>query len=301
MDKKGPTIKLGLELAACGIPLGLALRLIQMCAFFDFETGFYTGAGEVLAWLSLLLPAAAAVLAGAFFFRNSRAFTGRSPEPAKAPGPARGTVGVAGCSGGVLLVGGAYMLKDYMSYVRFGMNQFDSTTGGWMHLLLAALSIAAGFLHILTALWMALGREPYKKAPLLYLPGVLWGLSLLVVVYVFHARFASAVENLFSVFSTVFLLMSLTALCRVLAGAGEREAARRLFIYGGLASALVIPYDLSNVALAVMGRTYYGELPAIYALSRLSVCLFVLSFMLDCYRTGVDKALDGARARHSDG
>ena len=117
----------------------------------------------------------------------------------------------------------------------------------------------------------------------------------------FHARFDSTVENLFSVFSTVFLLMSLTALCRVLAGAGEREATGKLFVYGGLASVLVIPYDLSNVALAVTGRAYYGELPAIYALSRLSVCLFVLSFMLSCYRTSVDKSLDGAQAKHLDG
>ncbi|WP_300683931.1 hypothetical protein [Acutalibacter sp. 1XD8-36] len=307
MDKKRPTINLGLKLVVCGIPLGLTLRLIQMNAFFDFETGFYTGIGEALAWLSLLLPTAMAVAAGVFFFRNSQAFTGRAqgfcqtPGLAKTPGPARGPAGFAGFSGGVLLVTGAYMLKDYMSYVSFGMNQFDSTPGGWMHLLMAVLSVAVGLLHILTALWMALGREPYKKAPLLYLPGVLWGLSLLVVVYVFHARFASTVENLFSVFSTVFLLMSLTALCRVLAGAGEREATGKLFVYGGLASVLVIPYDISNVALAVMGSTYYGELPAIYALSRLSVCLFVLSFMLSCYRTGVDKSLDGAQAKHSDG
>ncbi len=272
-----------------------------MNAFFDFETGFYTGIGEALAWLSLLLPAAMAVAAGVFFFRNSQAFTGRAQGFCQTAGPARGPAGFAGFSGGVLLVTGAYMLKDYMSYVSFGMNCFDSTPGGWMHLLMAVLSVAVGLLHILTALWMALGREPYKKAPLLYLPGVLWGLSLLVVVYVFHARFASTVENLFSVFSTVFLLMSLTALCRVLAGAGEREATGKLFVYGGLASVLVIPYDLSNVALAVTGRAYYGELPAIYALSRLSVCLFVLSFMLSCYRTSVDKSLDGAQAKHLDG
>ncbi len=115
MDKKRPTINLGLKLVVCGIPLGLTLRLIQMNAFFDFETGFYTGMGEAFAWLSLLLPTAMAVAAGVFFFRNSQAFTGRAQGFCQTPGPARGPAGFAGFSGGVLLVTGAYMLKDYMS------------------------------------------------------------------------------------------------------------------------------------------------------------------------------------------
>ncbi len=294
MEKTKLTINLGLKLVIWGIPLGLTLRLIQMGAFFDYETGFYIGAGELLAWLSLLLPVIMAAIGEICFKKNARAFKAREHVIARGPGI------FAGFSGGVLLVMGAFMLKDYMSFRVYGINEFESTTGGWMHLLAAVMSIITGILQSVLALRLMQGRDRFEKVPLLYLPAVLWGMCLLVIVYVYHAKFASLVENLFSMFSTVCLLMSLLGICRVLAGVKEPEALRSLFLWGSFTAVLEIPYDLSNTARALMGSTYFGELPAVYALGRLAMGMFVLAFMLSAYRTGVDKGLDGVpgEARH---
>ena len=90
------------------------------------------------------------------------------------------------------------------------------------------------------------------------------------------------------------MLLALFYISAALSGAGEPRALMRLFIFGGLAAVLMIPYDLSNIVLALRGMTYFGEFPAVYAMGRLSVCMFILSFMLSAYRTGVDKSLDGA-------
>lgn len=294
MEKTKLSINTGLKLVVWGIPLGLVLRLVQMNFFFDFDTGFYTDGG-VTAWVSLLLPAAMAVAAAVCFNKNSRAFTEREQVPAKGPGA------FAGASGGTLLMMGCYMLEDYADYNNLGLMTFETTQNTGLHIALAVLCLVFGALQSVTAAWLCMGSGMYKKAPLLYLPGVAWGMLMLVAVYVFYARSSSTVENLFTLVGSALMLMSLFYLCAALGGAGEPRALKRLFIFGGLTAVLVIPYDLSNVALAMMGKTYFGELPGLYSLVRLAVGMFVLAFMLSSYRTGVDKELDGASAEPKQG
>ena len=68
--------------------------------------------------------------------------------------------------------------------------------------------------------------------PLLYLTGVLWGVSGLILVYVFYAKSSSMVENLFAVLSGVFLLLCQFYLCKLFAGVDEEGAAKRAFVTG---------------------------------------------------------------------
>lgn len=286
MEKTKLSINTGLKLVVWGIPLGLLLRLAQLSFFFDFDTGFYTDGG-VTAWLSLLLPAAMALAAAVCFHKNGRAFTGREPVPAKGPGA------FAGASGGTMLMMGCYMLKDYASYNSLGLVAFETTRNTGLHIALAVLCLVFGLLQSVTAAWLCMGSDMYKKAPLLYLPGVAWGMLMLVAVYVFYARSSSTVENLFTLVGSALMLMSLFYLCAALGGSGEPRSLERLCVFGGLTAVLVIPYDLSNVVFAMTGRTYFGEMPGLYSLVRLLVGMFILAFMLSSYRTGVDKELDG--------
>lgn len=289
------SIKTGLKLVVWGIPIGLLLRLVQLNFFFDFDTGFYTDGGAT-AWLSLLLPAAMALVGGLLFWRNSGAFTARERGAARGPGI------FAGLSGGVLLVQGAYMIKDWLELGRMGPAAFETTGNTGLHLALAAMCLIFGALQCLNAGWLCMGLDVYKRAPLLYLPGVAWGMAELVAVYVYYARSSSTVENLFSMAGTALLLTALFYLCGALSGWNEPRAIKRLCIFGGLSSALLIPYDLGSIALALGGNTYFGEFPPLYALGRLMVSIFLLSFMLSSYRTAVDKSKDGAPAapKHSE-
>ncbi len=295
MDKFRISIHTGLKLVVWGIPLGLTLRLIQMNLFFDFDTGFYTGPGAALAWLGLLLPAAMAGAGAWCFHKNAGAFMPRDRGMARGPGI------FAGFSGGVLLVMGLYMLRDHLSRAATGFAEFETAVNPGLHLSLCVLCLVLGALHCFLAVCLCAGRDPFKKAPLLYLPGVAWGMAQLVAVYVFYARSSSTVENLYSLISSGLMLLALFYLSAALSGAGEPRALMRLYIFGGLSAVLTIPYDLSNIVLALRGTTYFGELPAIYALGRLSVCMFLLSFILSVYRTGVDKGLDGAVTAKGEG
>lgn len=293
MEKTKLSINTGLKLVVWGIPLGLLLRFVHLNFFFDFDTGFYTDGG-VTAWLSLLLPAALGIAGAVCFYRNAGAFTARDR------GAARGAGGFAGFSGGVLLVVGLFMLKGCADYRAAGVREFETVVNPGLHIFTAVMCIIAALLQSAAAMGLCMGRDFFKKVPLLYLPVVLWGMAELVTVYVFYAKFPSAAENLFSVGSAALMLLALFYLCQALSGAGEERALRRLFVFGGLTAVVEIPYDLSNIAMMMLGRSYFGELPAVYALGRLSVGMFLLAFMLSAYRTGVNKQMDGvpAKARH---
>lgn len=282
MDKFKVKINTGLKLVVWGIPLGLVLRLLVLNLCFDMETGFYSDGG-VTVWLSLLLPGLLAGAGAWCFYKNRAAFQRRDRGIARGPGI------FAGFSGGVLLVVGVFMLMD-LSTVP---NAFETTVNTGLHLTLAVLSLIFGALQSFTALCLCAGRDPFKKAPLLYLPGVAWGMALLVTVYVYYARSSSTPENIFSLLGTGFMLLALFYLCAAL-GRCEPRDLRRMFGFGGLSAVLLIPYDVTNILWAMLGRTYFGELPAIYALGRLSVCMFIFAFILSAYRTNVDKDLDGS-------
>lgn len=272
MERSKLNIGTGLWLIVAGAALGLVLRLVQMNLFFDFETGFYTGPGAALAWLSLLIPAAMAAVGAVCFRRSAGDFGARDRKAARGPGI------FAGFSGGVLVVEGAYMLADFAA--KTGVHQFETVRGPVLHILLAALSLALGALNAAMAVWLCTGRDPFKKAPLLYLVGVAWGMVQLVAVYIYYARSSSLVENIFSMGGSAVLLVALFYLCAALAGFQEAQSLRRMLTIGGFAAAVLIPYDITNIVLAMTGRTYFGEAPAVYALGRLSVVLFLTAFML---------------------
>jgi len=290
--RKSVRIGNGVKLVCAGAALGVVLRFVQMKWFFDFDTGFYTDGG-LTAYLSLLLPLLAAVLGAVCFGRSKSAF-GPQALGSRSRKPNRAAGGFAGFSGGVLLALGLMLLRDYRVYRATGFSGYETLRQPNIHRMFMVMCLVFGLVQCAAAVNFCCGGNMFGKAPLLYVVGVLWGMAYLVMVYVFYAKSSSFVENFFAVVGSAALLISLFYLCRLLAGVGEQGAAQRLFIAGGLSSVLVIPYDLTNLVLAMTGRTYFGEMPALYALAQLSVALFVLVYILRYSRAGTAGETDGA-------
>lgn len=284
---KSDRIGNGVKLTCAGAVLGIVLRFVQMKYFFDFDTGFYTDGG-LTAWLSLLLPLLAAAFGTVCFCLSKTSFGPRSRKPDKAAG------GFAGFSGGTLLALGMMLLKDYSGYRSTGFSSYETLRQPGIHLLFMVMCLVFGLVQCVAAVGFCCGWDIFGKARLLYVVGVLWGMVYLVIVYVFYARSSSFIENFFSVVGSATLLISLFYLCRLLAGVGEQGAARRLCIAGGFSSVLVIPYDLTNLVLAMMGETYFGEMPVLYILARLSTGLFVLVYILRYSQTRVKQEISAS-------
>lgn len=250
-----------------------------MVCFFDYETGFYTDKG-IAAWLSLLLPLAAAVLGGVLFARAKADFGSyvrRKNYPA-------GIMAVI--SGLVLLYTGAVMVMDYISYSESGFSQFESARQGLVHVAFMVMCLVFGVVQLISGVSFLSGGKMFCKLPLLPVTGVLWGMAYLVLVYVFYAKSSSFVENFFAVVGAAFLTLSLLYMCKLLAGVEEPGSALRLFIAGGLSGVLVTVYTLVNLVLWLMGKTYSGELLPLFLLCGLAVSVYVLAFIEGCSCTG---------------
>ena len=263
-----------LKITCVGFGGGVLLRVVQMLFFYDYETGFATDGG-LTAWLCLGFVVAASLLACFFCFQSRRYF---------GPYVSRKNVGlgvVALLSGIILLFTGAMRLMDHLTYQRgntFSQGEIDQR--GVLNLLFLTMCFLFGAVQRYGALVFFTGKNGLIKMPLLYLTAVAWGISYLVLVFVFYARFSSFVENFFAIMSGASMLLALFYLCKLLAGLDEEGAAKRLFVTGICAVILTVTYMASNLALLLLRKTYSGEIPPDIQFSLLGVAAFLLVFLV---------------------
>lgn len=261
-----------LKVTCVGFAVGVVLRVIQMLYYFDYDTGFYTDGG-FLAWCSLGVPLLAAVLGAAMCFCSRRYF---GPYVSRK----NHTLGVvAGLSGVALLASSLFQLLDYLNYLTTGASAYDSAERGVIHIAFLIACFLYGTVQLFVAVGFLQGRNFLGKMPLLYLIGVFWGVSYLILVYVFYAKSSSFVENAFAVGGGASVLLSVFYLSKVFAGVDEESAVKRLFVAGIFAVVLTVPYSFSNLVLMLLGKSYSGEIPSTIQLSSLGVSLFLLVFM----------------------
>lgn len=262
----------GFALALGALAAGIVLRLALMFFFYDGETGFYTDGG-VAAWLGLLVPGLLAGGASWFFGRKTQSY---GPYVRKKNGlPAI----LAYLSGIILFQCGGRQLVDYKSFRDTGFFQYDVLQQKVIFWLFVVMCFLFGMVQLVTGAALTTGRNPFRQAPLLYAVGVLWGISYLIVVYVFYAKSSCFVENFFAVAGTAVLLIALLYACKLFSGVDDGGAVKRLYMAGSFLLAWEAPYLTANLIAMFAGNSYYGELPADYQLTVLCVTAFLGALM----------------------
>lgn len=274
---KTAKISAGFKMALGALAAGLVLRVIVMLFFYDYDTGFYTDGG-LTAWLSLLLPGLAAGGAAWLFCRTGQSY-GRYVRK-KHGLPAI----LAFLSGFVLLQEAVRQAMDFQSFLKTGLSQYDAAMQPLIFWFFVAASLVFGLVQLVVGAALTTGRNPFRGAPLLYMAGVLWGISYLIVVYVFYAKSSCFVENFFSVVGAAALLVALLYACKLCSGVDDAGAAQRLFAAGGFLLAWEIPYLAANLLTRLLGKSYSGEQPAGYQLSALCAAAFLGVFLWTAYR-----------------
>ncbi len=276
-----------LKVTCVGFAGGVLLRVIQMLYCFDYSTTFYTDGG-VMAWCSLGFALLTSLLAGVMCFKSRRYFGPYVPRKNNMLGM------VALLSGAALLASAALQAVDYAGYLKTGASAYDSAERGVIHVAFLIACLLFGAVQIFVSLGFFQGKNSLSKAPLLYLVAVLWGISYLILVYVFYAKSSSFVENFFAVGGGAFTLLSLFYLCKLFAGVEEESAAKRVFVTGIFAVVLTVTYSFSNLALLLLGKSYSGEIPAMFQLGSLSVALYLLVFLVTFRKYSIRKTPKGA-------
>lgn len=271
-----------LKLTCVGFAAGIVLRVVQMLYFYDYETGFYTDGGLVAAF-SLGVPLLTAVIGGIMCYASPRYFGSYLPRKNIGLGV------ISLLSGAALLTSALMQLLDYFNYLATGVSAYDSTRQSFIHIAFLICCFLYGTVQLFAAVGFLQGRSFLRKMPLLYLVGTAWGVSYVVLVYVFYAKSSSLVENLFAVGGGATTLLSVFYLCKLFAGVDEEDAAKRQFISGIFAVVLTVPYAFSNLVLMLLGKSYSGEIPFMVQLSSLGVSLFLLVFMMTFRRGSVHR------------
>ena len=193
--------------------------------------------------------------------------------------------GLCSKTGLLLLYTGAALVKDYIAFLDTGISQYDSVQQGIIHIFFMVMCLVFGVVQILTGGGLLAGKDLFAKAPLLYVGGVLWGISNLIMIYVFYAKSPALIENFFSVIGAAALLFALLYASKLLARVDEPGSVKRLLVSVGLTAVLELSYLTGNLALFFTGRTYFGEMPVEYQAVGFSTALFLLALGLSLYRS----------------
>mgnify|MGYP006916073735 CR=1 FL=1 len=263
---------IGAKIACVGIAAGIVLRVVQMLFFFDYDAGFATDNG-LFSWMSVAVVCVAAAVGCFFSFKT---------ETLGEFGPRRNvSLGVASfLSGAMLLLSGALQTADYVRFLRTGVSSYDASERGIIHVLFFCMCFLFGLFLFVVGAGCFRGKDPFSKAPLMHLVGVLWGVSYLLLIYVFYAKSPSLTENIFAVAGGACLLLGLFYQSELVIGMSSLRAAKRLYLFGLFAVTLTITYAFSNLTLRLLGKRYVGEIHPIIQLGCLGAGLFLLVFLM---------------------
>lgn len=273
---------IGAKLICIGTLAGIVLRMVQMLYFFDYDAGFATD-NNLYSWLSLGAIVLFAVVGCVLSLRS---------QGLGEYGPRRNpSLGLAALlSGGLLIASGILQATDYASFLRTGISSYDASERGVIHVIFFSLCFVFGLFQLINGVGFLRGSGGMAKAPLLQLIGVAWGVSYLLLVYVFYAKSPSFTENIYAVAGGACLLLSLFYLCELMAGVSSQRASRRLYIFGLFAVPLNITYAVSNLVLRLLGKRYVGEIHPIIQLACLGAALYLLVFLLTFQPVAVENS-----------
>ena len=278
-----------LKVTCVGFAAGVLLRVVLMLYHFDYDTSFYTDGG-VMAWISLGVPLVMGLLAAWMCFRSRRYFGPYVPR--KNP-----LTGAAALLSGVVLLVSAGLQWAGLGSMTPGREQWV------LHLFFLVCCVLFGLVQVFASVGFFTGKNNLEKVPLLYLLGVLWAISYLILVYVFYAKSPSFVENFFTILGGASMLLCLFYLCKLLAGVDEVGAAKRAYVAGIFTVVLSLSFSLSNLSLLLLGRVYSGEIPPAVQLAVLVVSLYLLVFLVTFRKYSLRRApkggLEPSGPRHS--
>lgn len=265
------TMKLsqGLWFLGFGLIAGIVFRVCRVMWALDSVTGFDNDGG-VLNWLSLLVPLVLA-LAAILVFRAGG-------EKLSASAVRRGQgISMMGIATGLLLIqSGVMQLIDYSQGTGLTAQGREYSQQRYIFLFYMIMCLVFGLVQlVVVGFW----KEAFVKAPLLYVTAILWGMSYLVLVYVFYAKSSSFVENFFVVAGAAAMLLALLYLCKAFAGVNPVEALRRLFLFGGISVVLVGTYTFADLLLFFTGAGYFGDIPAQFQLTGAGMSVYLLVCM----------------------
>lgn len=239
----------------------LPLRIYAMTGLFDSKTGFYTDGGRWIAVVSIILILG--IVATAFFSSGK----GKEKMPVM---PVR-NAGV----GALAALGGIFLLIQSVVGLVSGYGGDNKA----IYIIVSLVGIPAGGAVMTAAYDFASGETTLRKHPLFALIPSVWGCLLLVYLFVTYAAMINLVENVYTTFTVVFLLLFLFTQAKLFTGVESGKAAGQIYPFGFSAALLMLATAVPQCVLVFSGKNSQGMLPVGISMTAIVLAFYILTYL----------------------
>ena len=266
---------------AAALVVALPVRLYQLLALMEEETGFLNGGGPSTTVLT-------AVLLIAFVAIVVLSMRGKRMPCAYVALRSVSTAALSGLTGALLLFHSAGNIFSYGAQIA----EANAVGEGLMPVMVVGLAmsvtgIGAALTILLAAYGFATRTNPLGAHPLVALLPSVWGCVFLVLLFISYTAVVNVSENVYDMFSVVLLLLFLFAQSKLFSGIDSAKSGRMLYAAGLPAALMALLTSVPTLLLAAMGRTVPGLFPTGLHLVNLCMALYILAFLLTAHQLPV--------------
>lgn len=255
--------------------LVLPARIYVMGKSLDMKTGFYADGGAAIGIVSAVL--AVGMLACALFsLRDADTAADLSGRPVR--NAAAAAVGA--------LAGLFVLLESVVGFsTSFGAeNQI-------LYWIFCAAGLPAGIVILAVAYCFASGSDLLKRHPLVALLPSVWGCLFLALLFVTYASQVNLVENAYTTFTVIFLLLFLFTQAKLITGIESQKSFKRIFAVGFPAALIAFATALPECFWEFSGRGTTGSLPTGLSLIFVVLAAYILVFLAAQWRAAQTASL----------
>ena len=241
---------------AVALLIALPVRVYQYLHVIDGTTGFYNTWSNPTVFGLYGLCALVIILVVALSLKNSKKTIYAMPVGKKT------SVGIASLAAAIaFLVESGYNAYRVFLITSGQLTQEQLVIGdniGKPTLVFMSIQVLFGILSTaffaLLAVSFLSGKEQYKKAVLLAVSPVIWGVARLMIGFTQTISYRYVSELLFDLFMIVFMCMFGVAFAKMCAGVLENRVQMRLFAYGILAAFFALLSAVPRYIMVLMSR-----------------------------------------------
>lgn len=246
---------------AVTLVLILPARIYAMLHYLDAKTGFYSDGGKVIAVISVLLVLG---IAATVVFTPGKRFEGVPYRPVR-------DIPTAAAAA----LTGIFVLIQSVVGLTSGYGGDDRV----LYLIFSVIGLPAGGMILAAAYEFATGEAFLRKHPLLALIPTLWGCVLLIFLFVTYAATVNVVENVYTTFTVVFLLLFLFTQAKLLTGVESEKSARQIYPVAFSAALLSLVTSIPGCVLVFSGRATAESFPAGLLMANIVMAVYALVFL----------------------
>lgn len=239
----------------------LPARIYCMTALLDPATSFYKDGGKLVLIVSVVLAIGA--LTSVLLVPGKQLRTAWDGRPVRNVPAA-----VTGVLAGLFLV--------LQSVIGFSGGFGDDSQV--LYYIVCILGIPAGAVILAAGYGFATGKNVLGRHPLAALLPSVWGCMMLILLFITFAAMVNLVENAYTTFTVILLLLFLFAQAKLMTGVESEKSTFQLYAVGFPAALVALATSVPECVMDFSGHTVIRTLSA----GQQIVCLVLSLYILSC-------------------